>query len=238
MKTGIIIIIILLILVIGFFVLKNKSNKVDNEMTEFVRLESQTESTKHLPLLPENWISEIEQKWNDKEWDIYDNEHYDICEKVCNEVYSKNKYWEKNQTHADFLNELTKEQRIYFTLINFESQVNNGGVYQFLFNNPDLPIIALQGMKEIGMSKLAKDYEIVLKEYFGNFNSIQELYSKFQNDKSDWNKRAQAFADGYKELPSAEKIEDYFYEENFVKTYQQNLTNYVKANRNKFYRTE
>ncbi|QOD61682.1 DUF4375 domain-containing protein [Polaribacter haliotis] len=236
MKTGIIIVV--LILVVGFFVLKNKSNKVNNEMTEFVRLESQTESTEHLPLLPENWISEIEQKWNDKEWDIYDNAHYDICEKVCNEVYSTNKYWEMNQTHADFLNELTKEQRIYFTLINFESQVNNGGVYQFLFNNPDLPIIALQGMKEIEMSKLAKDYEIVLKEYFGNFNTIQELYSKFQNDKSDWYKRAQAFADGYKELPSAEKIEDYFYEENFVKTYQQNLTNYVKENRNKFYRTE
>ncbi len=207
-------------------------------MVVFVRLESQTESTKHLPLLPENWISEIEQKWNGKEWGIYDNEHYDICEKICNEVYSTNKYWEKNQTHADFLNELTKEQRIYFTLINFESQVNNGGVYQFLFNNPDLPIIALEGMKEIGMSKLAKDYEIVLKEYFGNFSTIQDLYLKFQNDKSDWNKRAQAFADGYKELPSAEKIEDYFYEESFVKSYQQDLTKYVKANRIKFYRTE
>lgn len=68
MKTEIIIVIVVLVLVIGFLVLRNKSNKTENTMTEFVRLDSQTESTQHLPLLPENWISEIEQKWNDKEW--------------------------------------------------------------------------------------------------------------------------------------------------------------------------
>lgn len=238
MKTGIIIIILVIILVFGFFVLRNKSNNTENSTTEFVRLHSQSESTRHLPLLSDNWISEIEQKWNDKEWGIYDNEHYDICEKICNDIYSTNKYWEKNQTHADFLNELTKEQRIYFTLISFESQVNNGGVYQFLFNYPELSILALEGMQETGMEKLATDYEIVLNEYFGKFDTIQDLYSKFQNNKSDWNKRFTAFAEGYKELPSAEKIEDYFYEESFVKTYQQDLTKYVKSNRNKLYKTE
>ncbi len=111
--------------------------------------------------------------------------HYDICAQIGNEVYSTNKYWEKNQTHADFLNELTKEQRIYFTLINFESQVNNGVVHQFLFNNPELGIIALQGMKETGMTKLANDYEVVLNEYFGKFKTIQELYSKFQKNDND-----------------------------------------------------
>ncbi len=88
------------------------------------------------------------------------------------------------------------------------------------------------------MEKLAMDYEINLNEYFGKFDTIQDLYSKFQNDKSDWNKRFTAFADGYKELLSSEKIEDYFEEESFVKIYQQDLTKYVKANRNKLYRTK
>jgi len=217
MKTGILIIIILLILVVGFLVWWNKSNNIANALTEFVKLDSKTESTKHLPLLPNNWISEIEKKWTEKEWGIYDNEYYDISNKICNDVYSKNKYWEKNQTHTDFLNELTKEQRIYFTLVNFEGQVNNGGVYQFLFNNPELSIIALQGMQEVRIEKLAKDYEIVLKEYFGKFNTIQELYSKFQNNKNDWNKRWNSFAEGYKELPSAKVIEEYFYDENLKK---------------------
>ncbi|UTD14234.1 DMP19 family protein [Tenacibaculum mesophilum] len=238
MKIGILIIIIILILVIGFLILRNKTNNSENTMTEFVRLDSESESTQHLPLLPENWISEIEQKWNDKKWGVYDNEHYDICEKICNDIYATNKYWEKNQTHANFLKEMTKEQRIYFTLINFESQVNNGGVYQFLFNYPELSILALEGMQATGMEKLSTDYEIVLNEYFGKFDTIQDLYSKFQNNKSDWNKRFTAFEKGYKELPSAEGIEDYFYEESFIKTYQQDLTKYVKANRNKFYRAK
>lgn len=44
MKTGIIIIIV----VVVFFVLRNKSNKTENSMTEFVRLHSQSESTRHL----------------------------------------------------------------------------------------------------------------------------------------------------------------------------------------------
>ncbi|MEL0456612.1 DUF4375 domain-containing protein [Flavobacteriaceae bacterium SZ-1-7] len=238
MKTGIILVILLLILVVGILIWRKKSINVDKTTIEFVRLESQTQSTQHLPLLTKNWISKIEEKWKNKDWEMWKNQHYDICEKICNDIYSTNKYWEKNQTHADFLNELTKEQRIYFTLINFESQVNNGGVYQFLFNYPELSILALEGMQETGMEKLATDYEIVLKEYFGKFDTIQDLYSKFQNNKSDWNKRFTAFAEGYKELPSAEKIEEYFYEESFVKTFQQDLTEYVKANRNKFYRIE
>lgn len=238
MKKGTIIIIAVLILVIVFIFWRKNSNNIKEAPIEFVKLESTTESTKHLPLLPSNWITKIEKKWEEKEWEIYDNEHYDICEKICNEVYSINKYWEKNQTHADFLNELTKEQRIYFTLINFESQVNNGGVYQFLFNCPELSIIALQGMKETGMTKLANDYETVLHEYFGKFNTIQALFSRFQSTNNDSIKGWNSFAKGYKELTSAIKIEDYFYKENFVKTYQQNLTNYVKANRDKFYKTE
>lgn len=238
MKTETILIIALLILVVGFLVWRSKSKKVENAPTEFVRLDSATESTEHLPLLVNNWISEIEKKWTEKEWGIYDNEHYDICKEICNEVYAKNKYWEKDQTHADFLNELTKEQRVYFTLINFEAQVNNGGVYQFLFNYPELSILALQAMKETGMSKLAKDYEVILNEYFGKFNTIQELYTRFQSDNNDWNKRWTSFTEGYEELPSTETVEEYFYEENYVLSYHKKLTEYVKLNRTKLYRTE
>jgi uncharacterized protein YaaN involved in tellurite resistance len=93
-------------------------------------------------------------------------------------------------------------------------------------------------MKEVGVEKLAQDYEIVLKEYFGKFNTIQELYSRFQNENNEWNKRWNSFAEGYKELQSTEIIEDYFYTENFVKIYQEKLIEYVKANPTKLYKIE
>lgn len=238
MKTGIIIVIVLLILLVAFVVWKQKSKALMNAPTNFVRLESDNESTQHLPTLPKNWLSQLEKKWSKIEWSQYENEHYDICEKICNEVYSSKKYWEKKQTHTDFLNEMTKEQRVYFTLINFEAQVNNGGVYQFLFNYPELSILALEGMEEMGLEKLAKDYKVVLNEYFGNFETIQELYSRFQNNSKSWKKRWNSFAEGYKELPSAEGIEEYFYEEDFIQIYHEDVVKYVKANQTKLFKTE
>lgn len=89
-----------------------KSKKIVNAPIDFVSLESETESKEYLLLLSQVWMSEIEKKWTDKEWGMYDNAHYDICEKICNDVYSTSKYWEKSQSHTDFLNKLTKEQRM------------------------------------------------------------------------------------------------------------------------------
>ncbi len=77
--------------------------------TEFIKLKSNTESTQHVPLVSRNWIFEIEKKWTKNTWEIYANEHYDISHVIYDDVYLKGKYWEKNQTHTDFLNELTKE---------------------------------------------------------------------------------------------------------------------------------
>ncbi|WP_425639215.1 DMP19 family protein [Algoriphagus yeomjeoni] len=238
MKIGLIISIGVFLLIIGFFIWKRKSKNTQNAPTEFLKLESENQSNKHIPKLPENWIAEIEKKWDGKAWNKYKNAYYDIWAKACEDVYDKNKYWEKNQTHADFLKEVTKEQRVYFTLINFESQVNNGGVYQFLFNYPELSILALQAMQETGLEKLEKDYEIVLKEFFGNFKTIQDLHSKFNDNHRDWNNRWTSFSEGYKELTSTEVIESYFFTEIFTKDYQQKLIDYVKSNPDKIYKIE
>jgi hypothetical protein len=236
----IILMILLVIIVIGFFWWKNKSKKTNQieAPTEFVMLESKTETTLYIPILEKNWINETHLKYQNKEFVTYPNEYTNLSEKLCNDVYSKSKYWEKNKSHSSFLNELTKEQRIYFCLINFEAQVNNGGVYQFLFNYPELSIIALESMKVTKMDKLAKDYEIVLNEYFGKFKTIQELNARFQNNKSDWDERWNSFTEGYKELKSAEIIEDYFYNEKFVEEYQMKMNVFVKLNNEKLYKTE
>ena len=238
MKIFIIIAIILIVIVALWFKNKGKSKNMRELPTEFVMLESKTESTKFIPVLEKNWIDELYQKYQNKKFVTYPNEHTDLSEKLCNDVYIKNKYWEKNKTHSIFLNELTKEQRIYFVLINFESQVNNGGVYQFLFNYPELAIIALESMKITKMEKLSKDYEVVLNEYFGKFKTIQELNEKFQNNKTEWNKRWNSFAEGYKELKSTETIEKYFNEEKFIEEFQIKMNEFVKLNNQKLYKTE
>jgi hypothetical protein len=226
--------IIVAIILLGLLLWFRKSNKsLDKAPNNFVKLDSEKESTTYLPKVPAGFLQTLERKYPNQEFKTYPNEYTDQSMKLCNDIYSNSKYWELEKTHAEFINELTKEQRIYFTLINFESQVNNGGVYQFLFNYPELSIIALESMKITKMDKLAGDYEKVLNEYFGKFKTIQELYSKFQNENSDWDKRWNAFAEGYKELKTTLVIENYFYEENFKKDFQNKMILFVKQHKDK-----
>ncbi|QOD61115.1 DUF4375 domain-containing protein [Polaribacter haliotis] len=234
MKTGIILIIIVLIL-IGIFWFRNKSKVYEKAPNDFVMLESETESTDYLPIVDENWLKETELKYAGKEWESYPNECTDQGEKLCNDVYRP---WKGEITHTEFLNKLTKEQRMYFALINFESQTNNGGVYQFLFNYPELSLITLQAMKVAKMEKLASDYENVLHEYFGKFETIQELNNKFQDDSKKWDKRWNSFAEGYKELESTFEIENYFYDKDYVKEFHSKMVEFVKEHRNGLMKTE
>ena len=72
----------------------------------------------------------------------------------------------------------------------------------------------------------------VLQEYFGKFETIQELNKQFQDDSKKWNKRWNSFAEGYKELESTFEIENYFYDEDYVKEFQAKMVEFVKSNRN------
>lgn len=234
MKTLIILIIIVLI-IIGFFGFRNKSKVYEKAPNDFVMLESKTESNDYLPIVNKNWLKEIESKYVGKKWESYPNEYTDQSEKLCNDVY---KPWKGEITHSEFLNKMTKEQRMYFALINFESQTNNGGVYQFLFNNSKLSLVTLEAMKVAKMNKLANDYKKVLHEYFGKFETIKELNKQFQDNSKKWDKRWNSFAKGYKELASTFEIENYFYEEEYVKKFQLKMVEFVRENRKGLMKTE
>jgi hypothetical protein len=228
MKTGIFLIIIVII-IIGIYWFRSKSKVYEKAPNDFVMLESKTESIDYLPIVDKDWLKETELKYAENEWESYPNEHTDQSEKLCNNVY---RLWKGEITHSEFLNKLTKEQRMYFALINFESQTNNGGVYQFLFNNSELSLITFEAMKVAKMDKLSTDYEKVLHEYFGNFETIEELNKQFQDDSKKWDKRWSSFAEGYKELESTFEIESYFYDEDYVKEFQEKMVVFVKINRN------
>ncbi len=210
------------------------NNKAQKQNTiNFLELEEKKSTENFLPVLNSSFIEKIEQKYAGEEYKQYPNVYSDLIEKLCNDVYDK---MDKNENHSEFLRQLTKEQRVLFTLVNFEAQVNNGGVYQFLFNYPELSIIALESMEEAKMAKLAADYRKVLEEFFGKFKTMQELNNKFQDQSSNWEKRWNSFVDGYKELKSTEIIESYFYNEDFVKQFQNDMINYIKANKLKLYK--
>ena len=225
----IIIAFILLALVAAAYMFKRRVN-MEKAPRSFVQLDKATTKSDLLPLVSRNWLTEMKEKFANVPYDKYKNEHYELSDSLCNEIYSEYKYWEKGETHYDFLSKLSDAQKMYFALINFEGQTNNGGVYQFLFNQPECSIIALEAMKHAKLDRLATDYEKVLQQFFGNFDSIEALRSKFQNKYLGWDKRWNSFAEGYEELSTAEVIENYFYEDEFSKNFHAKMTQYVYDN--------
>jgi len=195
----------------------------------FVTTDGDPSKTQLLPRVAKDWLSETIKTYDDKDYDKYDNLHYGFSNVLCNDIYSSYKYWEKGESHYDFLSKLNDTQKLYFALINFEGQTNNGGVYQFLFNQPENAVIVLEAMKKAKLDRLAKDYEIVLKEYYGKFETIEELRARFQNGQIGWEERAQSFVDGYVELPQAEVIENYFYEPDYSKMFHKKIAQFVIA---------
>lgn len=197
---------------------------------QFVMLDYQKSKTEMLPSVPKDWMDQLNEKYDQKEYDEYDNKHYGFSDKISNQIYSDYKYWEKGESHYEFLSQLHDTQKMYFALINFEGQVNNGGVYQFLFNQTENSIIVLEAMKKAKLTELAKDFEIVLNQFFGKFETIEELKNKFQNKNSNWEKRWNSFVKGYEEIPHAEVIEDYFYDIKYKKKFHQKMIQFVIDN--------
>ena len=213
--------------------LKSFMTKENQRKTQqFVQKDGDNSKTELLPKVSETWVQETIDKFEGKKYNKYDNLHYSFSDKLCNDVYSNYKYWEKGESHCEFLSKLNDIQKMYFALINFEGQTNNGGVYQFLFNQPENSIITLEALKHAKLSRLSKDYEIVLNQFFGKFSTINELKTKFQNGKIDWEKRRNSFVEGYEEIPHAEKIEEYFYEEEYSKEYHSKIAEFVIDNQN------
>lgn len=196
----------------------------------FVRIESLNSSERYLPEISSQYLIELSHKYSDLPFNQFQNEYTDLCMKLSNDVYSMNKYWEKNMTHGEFLNMLTKEQRILFGLINFESQVNNGGIYQFLFNELELSILVLESLEILKFNKLSEDYKAVLKDYFFNFETIEEIQKKFLESSYDWNERWNSFVEGYKIIKNVDFIESYFYETDFIEEFQNRIKEFIKSN--------
>lgn len=226
---GLVVVIIILI-VIG---IRNKKANSIQTSNNFVLLSSPHTSTKYLPTVPVNWLENVLEKYKSEEYKMFDNAYTTISKKLSDKIVDIDSYKTGEITHAQLLNMMTKEQRIFFTLITFDGQVNNGGVYQFLFNFSHLSEIALESFKIIGADQLSTDYEKVLKEFEKKFDSIQVFYNQFQDTSKKWEERWDAFNKGYTELPSAKIIEKYFYEEKFMQEYQTKIVDFVKKNKSK-----
>lgn len=129
---------------------------------------------------------------------------------------------------------LNRPQKTFYAFLAFDGDVNNGGVWQFLFNCPQLSLAALESFDQIGAKKLAANYQKTLAELGGQADTIADLRRRFEDQNLSTTKRWGAFVEGYDTVPSAKKIEQTYFTAKFKRPLYQSMAKYVEANLNAF----
>lgn len=181
-----------------------------------------------LQLVPEVTLDELVAIHLAHQWshfDEYDNRMLEYSYKLLEPLIRK----AAAQPVEELWRKLNRPQKVFYTLLSFVGEVDNGGIWQFLFNDPELSLAALEMMQEIGATKLENDYRKVLGELIGKADTVSNLRRQFNEKKLSSAKRWQAFAEGYGTLKSTATIERYFYTSRFKNSLFRKMSDYVES---------
>jgi len=124
---------------------------------------------------------------------------------------------------------LNRPQKTFYALLEFDGETNNGGVWQFLFNSPELSLAALEAMREVGADQLGRDYRATLCEMGGKASTLGKLRRIFEDQRLTSRGRWSAFVRGYDTLTSTQTIEKYYYTAKFKRLLYRKMANYVES---------
>ena len=132
-----------------------------------------------------------------------------------------------------FWSELTKQQQTLAALSVMVSQVNNGGIWQFLFNKPEFSIALGESLDHAHrLSSLLPTYNKVLREFAamhkdGTWNALMEKLADVELSTPEaWN----LFVDGGKSVPSGEKFNEIFFKDSQRKRMFSTFNRFVEQN--------
>jgi len=232
-------IIIGIIIAIGFLFVylnikkQNQTESVSENMkpTNFYSINDGNQNELTISIeIPQKWLDSIKTKYDWNEFDEYDNRMWEYMYKFFDETVEKSGI----EDYTELWNKLNREQKIFWTFLAFNGDTDNDGVYQFILNRPEFVISIAETWDELEMEELKKDYENVLNELSGKSLKINELKTAFNDKSKDWNNRWKSFSDGYKELKSIERIEDYYYDKEFKKKLYKKVADRIENNLDMF----
>lgn len=180
------------------------------------------------PLVPKIHVDrlvEVIVKYPWSEFDLWDNRMWEYMSCLMNPTWKMTKVKDRREWWL----KLNRAQKVFHAMLTFSGETDNGGVWQFLFNEPQLSLAALEAMEAIGESTLARDYQAALEELLGKAKTISGIRRKADDRNLSNEKRWQAFAEGYGELVSARKIEKYFFRKSYKKKLFKRISDYVES---------
>lgn len=176
------------------------------------------------------WLESIQSKYNWNEFDEYDNRLWEYMYELFDKPVEK-------QTNADYWTiwkKLTREQKVFWAFLAFTGDTDNGGINQFIFNRPEFIIAVAQMWNELGLEKIASDYESFLIELSGKPGNLNEIKYNFTDNPNIWKKVVSPFANEKIKFESVERIEDYFYDKEFRKVIYKKVADYIEENIDQF----
>jgi hypothetical protein len=183
------------------------------------------------PAISGSAIETIQAKYKWNRFDEYDNRYWEYryapIDPVLNKAHVKRvkSLWHK----------LTRPQKVFYAVLTFDGQIDNGGVWQFLFNYPELSLAALEALSEIESHRLVADYRITLEELLGKAKTFADLRRR-ATQKGPTAQKWAAFMEGYDQLQTAQAIEKYFHAKKFKKELYQQVCDYIERRMDRFAR--
>jgi len=176
------------------------------------------------------WLDSTKSKYAWNNFDEYDN----LLWEYMYELFDKPIEKQENADYWTLWNKLTREQKVFWAFLAFSGDTDNGGVNQFIFNKPEFIIAVAEMWYELGLEKIASDYESFLKELSGRTGKLNEVKDHLTLDSDIWKKIVSPFSNEKIELKSAMKIEDYFYDKEFRRKVYKKVADYIERNIDKF----
>ena len=174
----------------------------------------------------------LDKKYSSDSFSSYENKYFEYITNLFDSlpILAIDEYESDN----GFFNALTRGQKIFYCVLTFDGEVDNGGVWQFFFNKPELCFATLESLKELKLDTLAQVYQKCLDEFIGSSDSYSKRKTIFNNDKVNWEKRWNSFSEGYEDIKSAKALEDYFYKEEFKKNFYKSIVDYIESHLEQF----
>ena len=226
------VILLVIIVAIGLItILIKRKQDPSNPKPEFFSLDDGNQDELILfSTVSQEWIDSTKAKYKWENYELYDNRLWEYMYKLFDDVVAQSGI----QDFGELWNKMNRPQKVFWAFLAFSGDTDNGGVYQFIFNKPEFILAVAEMWEEIGLERVSKDYNEVLKELTGKAGKISELKAIFNDDSKSWDNRWSSFSEGYKELKSTQKIEEYFYDKEFKKECHQKVADYIEKNMDKF----
>ncbi len=130
--------------------------------------------------------------------------------------------------------QFTTAQKVLYAFMLFDTQTDNGGVYQFLFNYPHYAFATGEALAQLGVEKLKGDYMTCVNEFVKSLDTFVTRKEQFNDPAASETERWKGFSMGYTELPSAEIIQQYYYAPHFKEDLYQSVVTYIEDHSEQF----